>query len=352
MKKFFIFLFVLFLSIFFGSKIFAQTGNFTITSVVQNGPDVTFHYTGYPGEDCAIIVLRGNTPSEGAEEAEQGYAADNTCEMTSGSFTLTPDTFPDRYYIVLVADTAGNTYYTNNFPVVNGTYPSTPTPTSTPAPTVVPIPITASFNPSADTYVKSGSDNRNTGAGLFMRLQASGDNRGLVRFDQATLQSTIGSSSSALISVKLRLTITDNGNNWGTGRTIDVHRLLQDWTEGNGTETTRGSGAGATWECGSDTNIANQSKNCTGVTEWEMGQPNNFPVHPWAQSASATQTITNSQSGVVEFDVTRDVAAFLNGTQPNYGWIIKKTDEGQNGQVSFGTKESTFSPQLIVTYQP
>ncbi len=83
-----------------------------------------------------------------------------------------------------------------------------------------------------------------------------------------------------------------------------------------------------------------------------MGQPNNFPVHPWAQSASATQTITNSQSGVVEFDVTRDVAAFLNGTQPNYGWIIKKTDEGQNGQVSFGTKESTFSPQLIVTYQP
>jgi hypothetical protein len=54
----------------------------------------------------------------------------------------------------------------------------------------------------------------------------------------------------------------------------------------------------------------------------------------------------------MEFDVTTDISNFLNGTNQNYGWIIKKSNEGQNGQVSFGTKESTSVPQLVVTYQP
>src|SRR5262245_20186891 len=34
-----------------------------------------------------------------------------------------------------------------------------------------------------DTYVRSGAPNTNEGASTFMRLQASGDNRALVRFD-------------------------------------------------------------------------------------------------------------------------------------------------------------------------
>src|SRR5262245_31451953 len=52
-----------------------------------------------------------------------------------------------------------------------------------------PTPIVAS----ADTYVRSGAPNTNEGASTFMRLQASGDNRGLVRFDQSDIQSAVGS---------------------------------------------------------------------------------------------------------------------------------------------------------------
>jgi hypothetical protein len=215
---------------------------------------------------------------------------------------------------------------------------------------LVPEPVTTTFTSSADTYVKSGSDNRNTGAGTFMRLRSGGDNRSLVRFDQTAIQTEIGNKE--VLSAKLKVTIVDNGNNWGAGRTIDVHRLIASWAEGNGTENNRGTGLGATWECATDSNITNHSKNCTGTTEWEMGQPNNPSLHSWAQTATATQTITNNLSGVVEFDVTEDVASFLNNTNANNGWIIKKTNEGQNGQVSFGTKESASVPQLIVTYQP
>jgi N-acetylneuraminic acid mutarotase len=210
-------------------------------------------------------------------------------------------------------------------------------------------PVTVTFDASEDTYVRSGQGNRNFGSGIFMRVQPSGDNRALVKFDQNAMQSTI---SGTVLEAKLRLTITDNNNSWGaTGRTVDVHRLISDWTEGTGTENNNGTGSGATWNCAIDSIISNAAKNCSGTTEWEMGQPNNPSVHPWVQTATDSETITNNQTGVVEYDVTSDVTAFMNGTN-NYGWIVRKTNEGQNGQVSFGTRESASQPQLVVTYQP
>jgi hypothetical protein len=214
---------------------------------------------------------------------------------------------------------------------------------------IQPDPVTVTFNATGDTHVRSGQGNHNYGGASFMRIQSSGDNRGLVHFDQAVLQSSI---SGTVLSAKLRFTITDNGNNWGaTGRTVDVHRVISSWVEGNGTESSNGTGSGATWNCAIDGIISNSTKNCSGITEWEMGQPNNPSVHPWVQAATDSETITNGQSGVVEYDVTSDVEAFMSGTS-NYGWLVKKTNEGQNGQVSFGTRESASVPQLIVTYQP
>jgi hypothetical protein len=213
-----------------------------------------------------------------------------------------------------------------------------------------PQPVTVTFNASGDSYVRSGQDNHNYGAGQFMNIQSSGNNRSLVKFDQSELQNTIGSGT--VLSATLQVTITDNSNNWGaTGRTVDIHRMVASWDEGNGTENSRGTGNGNTWNCATDSNIANTSKNCSGSNEWEMGQPNNPQVHPWTQTATDTKTITNNQTGVVEYDVTADVTSFMNGTD-NYGWLLKKTNEGQNGQVSFGTRESSSVPQLVVTYQP
>ena len=138
---------------------------------------------------------------------------------------------------------------------------------------------------------------------------------------------------------------------WGGGGDGEAHRLLKDWSEGNGTEAARGTGTGATWNCAVDSNITNQATDCTGPRAWEMGQPNNPAVHPWHQTPSDTITITNGQTGTVEYDVTADVAAFLNGWYTNYGWIIKKTDEGQTGSVTFGTKESPYVAQLVVTFR-
>ena len=201
----------------------------------------------------------------------------------------------------------------------------------------------------ADTFIKDGNPNDNEGLSTIMRVRQSGHNRALVKFSEPQIQAAVGDSEN--FTAKLRLTVTDNQNNWSImGRTLDAHRLTKNWAEGNGYiaenfPSTRGTGNGATWNCAIDTAIQNQTANCSGTTAWDMLNSNSWP---FSATPSATATLLNNQSGMVEFDVTADVHAFLDGTA-NYGWIVKKTNEGQAGSVSFGAKESIYDPQLVIT---
>lgn len=206
------------------------------------------------------------------------------------------------------------------------------------------------LTPIADSYIKQGSPNENEGSSTFLRLQSTGHNRALVAFDESQIQSAVGSNSA--FTAKLQLTITDNGNNWGTnGRTIELHRLTQNWVEGNGfidgnNPSNRGTGSGTTWNCSTDSDIHNQNDDCSGSTKWNM---TNNSLLPFVSAVTATTNITNNQTGVVELDVTSDVQSFLSGSNQNYGWLIKKTDEGQNGRVNFGSRETGNSPKLVIT---
>lgn len=208
------------------------------------------------------------------------------------------------------------------------------------------------LNAAADTYLRSGASDTNEGASSFVRVRASGDNRGLVRFDQPALQAAVGSGT--LVSAALQFTVTDNGNNWGSsGRTISVYRVTSSWAEGNGfvdrgSPSRRGTGPGATWNCASDAAIQNTSKDCSGATVWEMGKPSQPALHPWAEPATASTLITNGLAGTIGFDVTADVQRFIAGT-PNDGWIIKKDIEGAAGLIEFGSRETgNLGPRLAL----
>jgi hypothetical protein len=197
--------------------------------------------------------------------------------------------------------------------------------------------VTETLVVSADTYLRSGGDNTNEGAASFLRVQASGNNRALVAIDEAALEDLVGDGE--VLSAHLELDIVENAENWGTdGRTVDAHRLTSAWVEGNGfvaehRPSDRGTGAGATWECAIDGDVANHRQDCDGPTAWEMGKNNEPELHPWDPDATDTVLITKGLLGTVSFDVTNDVADFLDGAEPNHGWIIKKTDEGANGKV-------------------
>jgi hypothetical protein len=164
-------------------------------------------------------------------------------------------------------------------------------------------------------------------------------------------------------SATLRLYIEYNGNNWGPdGRTIDVHKVLEEWTEGDGFNDkpitmpssqfnelkNRGNGNGVTWRCATDIEVNNQQTDCD--TQWNGA----------TFSATSTDTLTifkdNPPTGTIktvgwiEFDVTSDVQAFLS-TEQNYGWIVKKTDEGATGLVEFSSGESASNmPELILVF--
>ena len=167
----------------------------------------------------------------------------------------------------------------------------------------------------------------------------------MVAFD-LTGVSTVGLQSATLV-----VTIAENLNNWGaSGRLVDAQRLLVDWTEGNGRNDVmvgggpgfRGTGEGVTWHCGKDTNIVNQVANCSPL--WNGGN--------YAAATAAGVLHTNGLLGQVSWDVTADVSAGATS-----GWIIRKREENQNGQVRYYSREgaalagnTSLAPRLVLVY--
>jgi hypothetical protein len=194
-------------------------------------------------------------------------------------------------------------------------------------------PIDTAVGLSADTYLRQGDPNQNFGTEPILRVRPTGKNRALLQVDPAVLAAVVGGGT--VTGARLEVTITHNADNWGPeGRAIALHRLTVPWTE-----------TGATWNCGVDTVPGNPRAECAAGTAWEMGGAG---PNPWVAAPSATALIANGLRGVVTFDVTADVAAWLSGT-PNAGWILKRVDEGPSGAVEFGSRESGSPPVLVVT---
>jgi hypothetical protein len=183
---------------------------------------------------------------------------------------------------------------------------------------------------SADTYLKSGSPNQNQGIETDLRVQSSGNNRALVGFDAAAILSAVGGGS--LVEARLELYVESNANNWGaSGRTVDAHRLLTVWTED-----------GATWSCAIDAVPTNSKADCSPT--WSGGT--------FAEEPSDSLVHANGLVGWVSFDVTADVRNQLAGGV-GYGWLVKKTEEGQSGQVEYASREGTpgQEPRLVLVVE-
>jgi hypothetical protein len=186
---------------------------------------------------------------------------------------------------------------------------------------------------SADSYIKSGQQNQNQGYEFRLNLQASGNNRALLRIDQQAIAAAVGTGT--LTSATLRLHRLTASTTWGNGREVSLHRLTADWSE-----------VGVTWNCPDDANPFNSSPDCD--PEWNMSAASQYPFEA-ARSAFYMQY--SAETGPVDLDVTADVQAFLAGAVPNFGWLLKKEQEGQSGAVEFASRESGSPAELILTVQ-
>jgi hypothetical protein len=215
--------------------------------------------------------------------------------------------------------------------------------------TTIATPDTLTLTTIKDSFLRRGAPNLNEGANPGLRLQAAGDNRVVVAFDPEAIEEFLAGNT--LTTATLVLTIAEIANNWGRnhGRTVDAHPLAVDFAEGDGqnagvpgSESTRGSGPGVTWRCAADAEIANQATDCD--PRWDGGT--------FGMANAPSVTHFNGLSGEVSWDVTLDVQAGASA------WLLKKTAEGQAGQVSYHSKEGAeaadgpdLAPRLILEGQ-
>lgn len=72
----------------------------------------------------------------------------------------------------------------------------------------------------------------------------------------------------------------------------------------------------------------------------------------WVQLESSTdKVVVRNTRTDLEPGIHTDAQAFLGGTTQNFGWLLKKEQEGQSGAVEFASRESGNPAELIVTVQ-
>ena len=181
----------------------------------------------------------------------------------------------------------------------------------------------------ADSVIEEDSLNLNQGMSLELEVNSSAPARSLVRFDQTQIDDQL--SEGPLLSAILEFSIGSNGANWGPeGRLLAAHRLTEDWSE-----------ASVTWNCSQDSDLSNQSADCGAL--WSGGG--------FAPTQTDSFLLKNEQQDKVQFDVTEDVQSFLLGT-PNFGWLIKKSEELLSGNVEFPSRESgSDGPRLVLFFE-
>ncbi|HET9866728.1 MAG TPA: hypothetical protein VFQ06_05510, partial [Nitrospira sp.] len=83
-----------------------------------------------------------------------------------------------------------------------------------------------------DAFIYTGPPNTNEGANATLRVQSGGLNRALVAFDPSVIDTFV--AEHGLSSATLTLHVAALGGDWGHGRDVNAHPLLEEFVEGNG----------------------------------------------------------------------------------------------------------------------
>jgi hypothetical protein len=150
--------------------------------------------------------------------------------------------------------------------------------------------------------------------------------RSLVKFSLSSLP-----AGSIINSAHLRLRVGSIG--WTddpTGETLNVYQVTEDWDEMQ-----------ATW-----------NSRLTG-TAWTGTNPAGSGG-TWTATGAASATIPSNSTGYwIDWTVTTIVKAWVENSQPNYGFIID-SPSSKDWTISFGSKEDTsaWRPTLLADYTP
>jgi hypothetical protein len=215
------------------------------------------------------------------------------------------------------------------------------------------------FRSNKDATIFHTRKNQNNGAALTLRVERQ--TRSVLGFDVSQVD------FAAVTSAKLTVTVSDNGfdvppyspsSGWplGGGETY-VARMddgFETWAEGNGNnyptpKNPRGTGAGVTWNCSTDNNIANEKPDCVGIFRWKTGGKK----HQGPLRGPALHTDGMLDGTKVVFDVTADVLAGLGPQDAQFmSWFIQVKGLGsvayysREGALAAG--DLSLAPTLLI----
>jgi len=186
---------------------------------------------------------------------------------------------------------------------------------------VVPLYVSAGvvvLTPSDDAVLVKQQPYLNQGAITLLKIQPDTDTqRALVKFDFSNYSINATDVESAMLTVNVEFN-DGNFENKGNAADIRLHRMKEAWNESD-----------VTWQC----------DHCSGG--WAGG---NF-----SSKETDRLKVADITSGTIQFDVTKDVKAWLTNKEDNNGWLIKKERESKDGIIVFSAKEGNHAPQLILS---
>jgi len=185
------------------------------------------------------------------------------------------------------------------------------------------IPIYASagvvvLSASDDAVLVKQQPNLNQGNVPLLKIQPDKETqRALVKFDFANYSITSSDVASAMLSMHVEFN-DGNFENRGSAADIRLHRMQESWHERD-----------VTWQC----------DHCS--ERWVGGH--------FSSKETDRVKVSDITSGTIQFDVTKDVKAWLNNKEDNNGWLIKKDRESKDGVIVFSSKEGSHAPKLILS---
>jgi hypothetical protein len=215
----------------------------------------------------------------------------------------------------------------------------------------------------ATLFGGSAADNSSSGPGMFVGSDGQGrPKRGLIEFDIPAYVPSNATITSAVLTLYLGQVAGSGGGSSGdpTPRTIRLFDVTTAWAGStNGTTGFPGPGFGGTGQ-GFPANI--------GDATWNDAKYNTIPWNTpggggdFVSTESADTVVGQSLNAAYNWGSTApmvsDVQAWLDGTSPNYGWLLKNDSEAllttfrafytREGAIEQGVPQ--FAPDLTVAY--
>ncbi|MEL6141956.1 MAG: DNRLRE domain-containing protein, partial [Bacteroidota bacterium] len=196
-----------------------------------------------------------------------------------------------------------------------------------------------SIFPSKDNSIYGNVDQSNgAGTNLFAGTIANAvPRRALLAFDLSSIP-----QGAIITEVRLNFNVNQVGSQSVT-TTFNLHRLTSDWGEAGSV----GGGQGGTPQTGDATWFCNFFGAGSCQTSWTTAGGDFLSL----VSGSLTMTGTGPKTFQSTPNLVADVQAWLDGTFPNFGWILKSDEVQQRQARRINSRESSSNqPELVVTF--